>query len=254
MRSRLIEREGVPLHGLWRSGDDGVPIIVVPGAMAAAESYRPVVEAIERPEPVLVLDRRGRADSGPQPQSYSVATEVADLRQWIDHLGGPVVVFGWSYGATIALELAGQDDRIAQVIGYEPVLAPFGADLLPALRKADADTRVEIINRDLSRVPAQEVAALRQSPVWPSLCRLAEPALGELEAINAFEPGPGWADLAPELIVGDLSLGVEPYGPGFDRAAARLPRARTTILPGQGHLAHLDDPAALGRLVTGLLD
>lgn len=252
MNSRLIERDGVPLHGLWRAGH-GSPIIVLPGAMADAASYVPVVEAIDRPEPILVLDRRGRSASGPQGATYSTATEVADLRSWLDQLGGPVVVFGWSYGANIALELAARDDRISQVVGYEPVLGPFGAELLPALRTADLDTRVEIINRDLSRVPAEAVAALRADPAWSELRRLAEPAVAELEAINSFEPSAGWSDLTPDLIIGEHSQGTEPYGPAFDRAAARLPRSRTTVLPGQGHLAHIHDPVALGRLITELL-
>ena len=259
MESRLINRPpahagdvGVPLHGKWRPGE-GTPIIVVPGAMADAESYTPVVDAMEGPEPVLLLDRRGRSASGAQGAGYSTQTEVDDLRAWLDHLGVPVTLVGWSYGATIALELAAHDPRVRHVIGYEPVIAPFGLELLPALRVADLDTRVEIINRDLSRVPAEAIEELRASAVWPALRRLAEPALAELEAINSFRPSAGWAALTADLIIGEHSQGSEPYGPGFARAAERLPRAITTVLPGQGHLAHVEDPTALGKLITILL-
>lgn len=253
MESRLIERDGVPLHGLWRPGR-GAPIVVVPGAMADADTYAPVADAIDRPEPVLVLDRRGRSASGPQGEGYAMQTEVDDLRAWIDQLGADAATLvGWSYGANIAIELAAHDPRVIHVVGYEPVLGPFGRELLPALGEADADARVEIINRDLSGVPAEQVAELRRSPAWPILRRLAEPAVAELEAINAFRPSPGWADVAADLIVGEHSRGVEPYGPAFDRAAERLPRATITVLPGQGHLAHVEGPAVLGQLVTGLL-
>lgn len=100
MQSRSIRRDGTRLHGLWRPGQ-GDPILVVPGAMANADSFVPVVAAIKRPEPVLILDRRGRSSSGPLGQDYVVAAEVADVTAWIDHLGSPVTLVGWSYGATI---------------------------------------------------------------------------------------------------------------------------------------------------------
>lgn len=251
MESRTISRDGVRLHGLWRPGS-GSPIVVVPGVMADAAAFLPAVDAIARPEPVLVVDRRGRSGSGPLGAGYSVQSEVADLRAWLDDLAGPVLLFGWSYGATIALEVAARDDRVVGVVAYEPGLAPFGRAALPALRTADPERRVEIINLEISGVPPERVEALRASPVWADLCRLAEPLYAELVAANAFGPDPGWRSVAAELIIGEHSQGIEPYGPAFDRAVARLPRARTTVLPGQGHLAHAEDPAALGGLVTEL--
>lgn len=69
MESRSIRHDGTRLHGLWRPGR-GDPIVVVPGVMADAESFVPVVESIERPEPVLILDRRGRSSSGPLGENY----------------------------------------------------------------------------------------------------------------------------------------------------------------------------------------
>lgn len=253
MESRTIERAGVRLHGLWRPGS-GQPIVVVPGVLADAAAFVPVVDAIRRPEPVLVVDRRGRSGSGPLGAGYSVETEVADLRAWLDDLVGPVHLVGWSYGAVITLEVAARDDRVLGVVCYEPGLAPFGREALPALRTADPGRRVEIINLDISRVPAEQVEVLRASPGWADLCRLAEPLYAELVAANAFVPNSGWAEVAAELIIGEHSQGAEPYGPAFDRAATRLPRSRTTVLPGQGHLAHAEDPVALGALFTELLE
>lgn len=252
MESRTIERDGVPLHGLWRPGS-GVPIVVVPGVMADAASFVPVVDAVDRPEPILVIDRRGRSWSGPLGPGYSTETEVADLRAWLDHLGGPVNLVGWSYGATIVVEVAARDERVRGAVGYEPGLPPFGKEALPALWAADPERRVEIINLDISRVPPKRVEALRASPVWSDLCRLAEPLAEELTAANDFRPDPRWAGVAAELIIGEYSQGIEPYGPAFERAAALLPHSRATVLPGQGHLAHAEDPAALGVMITELL-
>ncbi|OYO07365.1 pimeloyl-ACP methyl ester carboxylesterase [Propionibacteriaceae bacterium ES.041] len=251
MESRMIMRDGVRLHGLWRAGE-GPPVVVIPGVMADAESFGPVVDAIEGGRPVLIVNRRGRAPSGPLGKGYAVAVEVADLRAWLDELGRPVSLVGWSYGATIALEAAAGDPRVTRVVGYEPVLAPFGADALPALRAADNDRRVEIVNLDVSLFPPKRVAELRASPAWPVLARLAEPLADELTALNEFRPG-DWSGVHAELILGELNQGGEPYGSAFDRVAERLPSARTVLLHHQGHLAHAEDPASLGRLIGELL-
>ncbi|HLR94965.1 MAG TPA: alpha/beta hydrolase [Jiangellaceae bacterium] len=252
MESRSIQRNGIRLHGLWRPGR-GDPILVVPGVMADAESFVPVVEAIECPEPVLILDRRGRSPSGPLGEGYSVATEVADASAWVDHLGTPVTLVGWSYGATITLELAARDARVKSVVAYEPVLSPFGEDALSALRTAGPERRVEIINLDISLFPPERVEALRATPAWSVLRRLSEPAAEELAALNTFQPSEDWLNVTAELILGEHNRGNEPYGSAFERVAEHLPHARTTILSGQGHLAHADAPTELGSLIGELI-
>lgn len=252
MESRTVERDGVALHGLWRPGP-GAPVVVVPGVMADAASFVPVVDAMAGQQPTLVVDRRGRSGSGGLGPGYSVDTEVDDLQAWLDHLGDHVALVGWSYGAMIAIETAARDDRVGRVVGYEPGLPPFGAEALPALRDADPDRRVEIINLDISRVPPERVDFLRASPIWSDLCQFAVPLYDELVAANDFTPDPGWQSVAAELIIGEHSRDVEPYGPAFDRAVARLPRSRTTVLPEQGHLAHADDPVQLGAMIAELL-
>ena len=253
MESRTISRAGTRLHGLWRPGR-GSPILVVPGAMAGAREFVPTVEAFGRPEPVLILDRRGREPSGDLGPGYGVGVEVADLRAWIDELGEPVRVVGWSYGATIAVETAAVDPRVLGVVGYDPVLAPFGAAALPALRAADPERRVEIINLDISGYPRARLRTLRAAPeLWAQLCRFADPLAEELAALNRFEPDPAWAGVPADLILGEHNQGTEPYGTAFAEVAARLPASRTTVLPGRGHLAHAEDPATLGRLIAGLL-
>lgn len=245
-------RTGTRLHGLWRDGR-GDPLIVVPGVLADAEAFVPVVRAMDRPEPVLILDRRGRGGSGDPGPDYSVDVEVDDLRAWIGEIGSPVRLVGWSYGATIAIETAARDERVAGVVAYDPGLRPFGLQALPKLRQADLDARVEIVNIEVSGFSAQYVETLRGSPVWDELKRLAGPVPDELAAVNAFTPDARWAEVAARLILGELNQGTEPYGPAFDRAARLLPRASTTLLAGQGHLAHAEDPDALGKLIADLL-
>src|SRR5699024_3054244 len=134
-----------------------------------ANSFVPLADAIQRPEPILIVERRGRGASDGLGHGYSVETEVADLRAWIDDLGQPVYLYGWSYGATIAIEAAAKDRRVLCTVAYEPVLRPFGRSAIPRLIEADPDERVRIINVDISGLSHDQFERLRFTPEWESL-------------------------------------------------------------------------------------
>ncbi|MDP9794787.1 pimeloyl-ACP methyl ester carboxylesterase [Catenuloplanes nepalensis] len=75
-------------------------------------------------------------------------------------------------------------------------------------------------------------------------------------AFNAFAPGPGrWAALGipVDLIVGEDNQGREPYGTSFAAIARLLPQARTHVLAGQGHLAHVEAAGQLSRRVSTMI-
>ncbi|MGD7705430.1 alpha/beta fold hydrolase [Microlunatus sp. Y2014] len=130
--------------------------------MADARSFVPVVEALSHPGPALILDRRGRSHSGEPGDDYTVETEVADLLAWIDSLDADVQLADWSYGATIALEAAARDARIRGVVGYEPVLPPFGAELIPAV----PGRRPRSARRDHQHRPVEGPARPGRSPSY----------------------------------------------------------------------------------------
>jgi pimeloyl-ACP methyl ester carboxylesterase len=244
-----IDRDGTRLHALWQPGA-GTPLVIIPGVLADAKSWRRAAAAIDRPEPVLVLNRRGREPSGPLGDDYGVDTEVLDLFAWLHHLREPVRLFGWSYGGLIAIETANRTRSVDRVIAYEPIMRPFGAHALPALRAAgdDLDRVLEVALRDIAGTPREQVPA----PVWELLRTWAAPVPQETAAINMFAPA--WEDLtAPvDLIVGEDSRGT-PYGDTFDAVASLLPAAGLHVLKGQGHLAHADNPEALGAMITDLI-
>lgn len=168
MRSVRVE----PLTALVRDGA-GPAVVLVPGVMADAESWLPAVEHIDLPNPVVVVNRRGRAPSGPLGPGYSVRTEIDDLHRLLDHLGAGAHLVGWSYGGRVAVEAATERDDLRSLTLYEPVAAPFAAEHLPALRAATPDGAVEIVNRDVSGFSASYAEDLRHSPAWPVLVRLA---------------------------------------------------------------------------------
>jgi pimeloyl-ACP methyl ester carboxylesterase len=256
MRSFQFERAGTTLTALVRDGA-GTPLVIVPGVMADAESWRPVVDNIHLPNPVVVLNRRGRAPSGPLGQYYSVRTEVDDLNQLIDELATDVHLFGWSYGGLIAVEAATERYDLSSLSLYEPVAVPFAAEHVVPLREAvaqgDLDRAVEIVNRDISGFSAEYVEQLRRSAAWQTLLPLAAPLGEELAAINAHSPALGRypsLDMPVTLLVGERSEGGFPYGKPFALFAGALPQAKTIRIAGQGHLAHVHAPDLLGKHIT----
>lgn len=240
-------------------GDAGSPgLLVLPGVMSDAWGWRHVARATTTWPSVAIVNRRGRAPSGPLGDDYSIRTEVEDLKAVIEQLGEPSDLFGWSYGGLVALLLA-SERPVDHVIAYEPVAPGFGADALPALREADEtgdrDRSVEIVNRQISGFSAEYVEALRSDRgAWDMLCRLSEPLHAELRALSRAEVPKAFGSHAGrvDLIIGEDNIGVAPYGTSFEQVRARIPRAGVHRLPGQGHLAHVGGPEALGRMLDSL--
>lgn len=253
-----LDHGGTRLTAEVRPGR-GTPILVVPGVMADAATWRPVVDGIDLPNPVVTLNRRGRAGSDALGSHYSASVEIDDLRHAIGAFG-EVHLVGWSYGALIALETALCGVQIRSLTAYEPVAAPFAPDAVEPIRAAvaagDLDRAVELVNTDVSGFSADHVAELRRSPAWSILRLLAEPLAEELGAINAYQPSmDSYRDLQTPvtLILGAVNEGLEPYGTAFAAFATALPGARVIRLPGQGHLAHVYAPAELAHAITGAI-
>ncbi|GLY77328.1 hydrolase [Actinoallomurus iriomotensis] len=259
VRTLTFDHDGTTISARRRDGD-GPPLVVLPGIMADAATWQPVVDHLTPSNPVIVLNRRGRAPSGPLGAGYTVRTEIDDLHHVLDALGEPVHLFGWSYGALIAAETATERAGLRSLTLYEPVGRPFAPEAVPLLRDAidrgDLDRAVEIVNITVSGFTASYVAALREDPVWPVLRTLAASLADELAAINDHRPRLHEyrdLDLPVTLLLGELNEGTAPYGTAFTPFAQALPQARIVRVPGQGHLAHAQAPRLLAESIADAL-
>lgn len=237
---------------------DATGVCVVPGVMSDAESWRTVAEGLRAWPSVSVVNRRGRAPSTALPPEHSLASEVDDVIRVLDRIGGASAILGWSFGGLVAM-LAANIVDIAHVIAYEPVTRPFANDVLPQLAEAarvgDWDSVVETINVDVSGFGAEYVARLRaDEDTWRGLRRLAVPVLAELRAVDAEQAPSPLAVRAEriDLILGSRNRAIAPYGTAFDAVRARVGTAEVHMLDGHGHLAHLEAPRALSRLVDAI--
>ena len=243
--------------GVLRRSGSGSPVVIVPGVMADAQSWLPVAEALALPNPIVIVNRRGRKPSAALGASYGLPQEISDISGIISGIGESVHLFGWSYGGLIALEAATRPLPILSVSAYEPVSRPFVPEAIgkiqAALAAGDTSGAVEMINVDVSGFSQEYVETLRQTPVWPELCRLALPLGQEMAAIDRFSPAYDryrTFDIPVMLLLGAENEGGQPYGSAFERFAKALPMAEIRRLDGQGHLAHITAPALLARFIA----
>lgn len=236
----------------------GPTILMIPGVMADAAAWAAVAQRLEGWSAVAVLNRRGRHPSGPLTPSYSLEVEVEDALTVLRHLPTVRTLFGWSYGALIALHAA-NERTVPHLIAYEPIMAPFGAAALPGLERAhdagDLDASVEVALREVTGMPDEVIESLRaDDAVWRELRRLSTSLHAETRAINDAPRPAGLAEHAQrvDLIVGERNRGQAPYGTTFQDVADLVPDASVHVLAGQGHLAHLEAPSELATFVTTL--
>lgn len=245
---------GVEVHG----DPDGPAIVVLPGVMSDAAAWAPVARALRRWSTVAVVNRRGRHPSGPLTSDYALDVEVEDAVTVLERFSDVRTLFGWSYGGLIALHAAARQP-VPHLVGYEPVMAPFGKAALAGLGRADAagdrDATVEVALREVTGMTETAIDALRaHGRVWSELCRLGAPIFAETRAINTAPRSAALASLADrvDLVVGEQNQGRAPYGSTFEDVARRTPGAAVHVLPGQGHLAHLEAPTALAAIIDSL--
>lgn len=244
---------------LVKPGEGGT-ILVVPGGRADAKGWLPFAAALHGSMSIAIFNRQGRAPSDDLRPGSTVSDEVEDVRDILSHLQGPFILFGWSYGGLLAIEAAVGRSDVTSIVLYEPVCRPFApASVEPISRAVDegnVDRAVDIVLTEISRAPAEQIAALRSSPAWDRFKTFAIPAGVELAALNAHDPDfAAYADIEAPLtiIVGALNGDHEVYGTAFKRFLDNLPNATEVALPGQGHLAHIEDPALLAKTVDAAI-
>ncbi|MGB3269931.1 MAG: alpha/beta hydrolase [Rhodanobacter sp.] len=243
---------------LVRKGVGGT-LVITPGAMADAADWLDVANALDTRLSVAIVNRVGRAPSDAMPRGSTVQAEVQDVRDVLARLQPPFHLVGWSYGGLLVLEASTGRTDISSIMLYELVCAPFAVDAIDpiwqAVDRQDLDHAVELVLTKVGRTPQQDVNALRGQPVWSKLKALVVPAAIELSAINSHRTGfAGFAGFAAipvpvTVVIGERNQNLEPYGTSANRVVASLPGATTVLLKNQGHLAHVEQPVQLAKVL-----
>jgi pimeloyl-ACP methyl ester carboxylesterase len=135
---------------------------------------------------------------------------------------------------------------------YEPPVTAEGArpdsdavlaNLDGALAANDREQLVTTFLRDQVRLPAENIARMRSSPIWPIVLQIAPTLPRESRAVNTYRPSAqrlaNWTTPTTALL-GSVTAGLLRDAAFFVRDA--IPGCRMVILEGQGHGAMLDAP------------
>lgn len=254
--------DGVSLH-VEETGA-GRSVVLVQGLGYAAWAWRPQVEALAPVARAVVMDNRGTGRSGKPPAPYSIEQMADDVASVIESCqdGGAVVV-GASMGGYIAMTLAVRRPDLVEALVLVATLTG-GPDSVGVPESTLAAWAAH------AGKPAEEFARatmpISLAPGWPEAhpeqfdallaARLEHPTPPEAwqaqwEACSRFlEHGVPPGDIqVPVWVVHGTADRVVPV----ENAAAverRIPQARTTLVPGAGHLCWLETPEVVNEAIA----
>ncbi len=248
--------DGTPI-AVWVEGD-GPPLVLVHGSIADHTTFEPFVAALRDGTTTFSLDRRGFGASGDAP-GYTIERDFEDVASVVeavaDRVGGPVALWGHSYGANAAMGGAALSRRVSHLVLYEPSLGlpypPGSIDAIEAaLARGDREAAIVAALVDILELSDDEVAAMRATPLWPVRLAAAPtiPRECRVEEGWVYRPGQFAGIGAPTLLLAG-SDSVPVVAEATRRAAAAIPGARVHVLDGHAHFAHKTDPAMVAAIV-----
>jgi pimeloyl-ACP methyl ester carboxylesterase len=242
---------------VWVEGD-GPPLVLVHGSLSDHGTFEPLVAELRDGVTTYAMDRRGFGASGDQ-RTYAIERDFEDVAAVAaavaERTGGPVAMWGHSYGANCAMGGAARTAAVHHLVLYEPSLGiPYPAGSIDRIEAAvatgDGDAAITMVLVEMLAFTEEQVAALRSGPRWPAFLAGAATIPRECRAEEAWEYRPGQFDgiTAPTLLLSGTespALVLE----ATDRAAAAIPDARIERLAGHAHMAHKTDPAMVAELI-----
>jgi pimeloyl-ACP methyl ester carboxylesterase len=222
----------------YRDEGDGPPVMLVHGIGGSPRWWRAVIPELARRRRVVV-PRLGYGGGAPR---LALAAVPGVLLGMADRLGlDRVALVGHSLGALACLELARTaPERVTRLVLIAPPVRPAAARM--------AGNALPLARTLLGMPPAAAAVVMSdlaaRSPV--SLLRAAADVLAHRLDETATAPP------APTLVVWGARDALVPIG-GAGWVPRALPRARTAVIPGAGHVPMLDRPRELTRELLGFL-
>ncbi|KRE63812.1 hydrolase [Arthrobacter sp. Soil736] len=244
----------------FRKLGSGSPIVLVHGSISTGEQWLAVAEQLAGANTVYIMDRRGRGLSA-DADAYSLRNEADDIKAVLNLAGEGSALLGHSYGAICALEAVRTGASVSSLVLYEPPLpvdAPTAGAALQeyaaAVEEGNGDKAMRIAAAHFLRISPDETEALAASPLWPEMVELSPTwtrELSEIDRTNVLIREYVETDVPTLLLVGEASPA---HLVGATRRLQQGLRDVTeSILPGQGHMAHVLDPAGVADAIKSFL-
>jgi pimeloyl-ACP methyl ester carboxylesterase len=131
-----------------------------------AADYAAFASALAEHFTVHIIERRGRGESGPQGDDYSIAKEREDVLALLQETGASLLV-GHSFGGLVALEVGRLNPSLTKVAVYEPGVSIDGSipmHWMPGYEKKLAEKKYLDAFVEFSLAVGPERA--RNTPPW----------------------------------------------------------------------------------------
>lgn len=265
------------------SGPERPPLLLVHGFMGSSESWTPLVDRLPWPGTVAAVDLPGHGPPLPKARTrprreYGVPVVARLLGEVQDRLfPRPAWWMGYSMGGRIALSAAVQGVPQAGLLLESGGVGIRREDQRALRRSADEDRarRLEALTREPPELRRAGMASFVEEwlalPLFAGLERV-EPHVRERAFRIRARQDPGemarWlreGGAGAQPWYGDDLAGLSPpvhvlvgqedvkYLELWTDLASRVPGVRTTVVPGSGHLPHLENPGAWSAWVCGVL-
>lgn len=243
-----------------RSGT-GRPVVIVGGGLNDRAMFRPMAGILSQRSTVVNYDRRGRGDSDlGDPDAWTLATEVEDLRAVIDAVGEPCDVFGNCTGAMVAIEGAAAGLDIRRMALYEPPYRSPEAttEQLVAIRALIDEGRrgeiVELFGRDVvGFISPEKMEYFKAHPAWAAFESMAFSAYYDaiISRDHTAVPFAKLPDVTVPTVVMRGDVGDGGIHAACEQLADALPDAQLLTMRGCDHLL---DQAAWSPYVMAFLE
>jgi pimeloyl-ACP methyl ester carboxylesterase len=250
---------GATVHG------QGPALVFLHGAIGDGDlDWQPVLAHLTDRFTCHLPSQRGRGLSGDHPD-LSLDRLVADLLTYVDSIGAPIGLVGWSGGANMALAVAAQSDAVASVAAMEPVAntlmdeqeqAALGAAVMRAGELAQQGNLTAAM-RAFAGYPFTDgdIAAAENAGYFEASGRYVPNLLnffGQLmkhEGPLPDDPAVLGAISAPVLVLHGSDT--KPFmKAGARHVAVHVPDARVREIRGAGHATPLTHPEALAEALS----
>lgn len=260
-------------HVRYRAGGSGPPVLLLHGIGRSLEDWSEQHDLLEDRFHVVSLDLAGSGWSDPLPEPATLPGLARFVEEFLDAAGieGPVHLAGNSLGGAVAMQVAVQaPHRVASLALVNS--AGFGREVSLGLRLLAIRPLGRLLLRP-SRASARQVErSLFHDPAFATEARV-EHAWGLAQRPHAarvlLETARGLGTIRgsrPEwrerLVRAVAELGIPVLAVWGDRdrilparhldaVAAHLPRARTHLFTGTGHMPQIERAEAFSSLASG---
>lgn len=248
---------------VWVNGD-GPPLVLVHGSIADHTTFEPFVEVLRDDLTTFSMDRRGFGASG-DGAVYAIERDFEDVAAVVEAVasrtGGPVALWGHSYGANCVMGGAAlTNDNVHHLVLYEPSLGltypPGSIDAIEdAVAAGDKEAAIVAVLVGILQMTEEEVDAMRSTPLWSARVAAAPTVPRECRVEDAwvYEPGQFDAISAPTLLLTG-SESIPALTKATYAAAAAIADSQIQVLEGHGHFAHKSDPAMVSETIRQFID